>query len=68
MKKLLAMALALVMLCAAALAMAEPVTLTLWSIATASDSSYQAFVDAIAAYEAEHPDVKIVHNAPENEA
>ncbi len=68
MKKLLALALTLVMLCAAALAMAEPVTLNLWSIATASDSSYQAFVDAIAAYEAEHPDVKIEHNATENEA
>ena len=68
MKKLLALALALVMLCAAALAMAEQVTLNLWSIATASDSSYQAFVDAIAAYEAEHPDIKIEHNATENEA
>ena len=68
MKKILALALALTMLCAASLALAEPITLQLWSIATESDSSHQAFVDAIAAYEAEHPDIKIEHNATENEA
>ncbi len=69
MKKLLALALALAMLCTAALALAEEqITLNLWSIATESDSSHQAFVDAIAAYEAEHPNIKIEHNATENEA
>ncbi|MBQ8129210.1 MAG: extracellular solute-binding protein, partial [Clostridia bacterium] len=68
MKKILALALALTILCAASLALAEPITLQLWSIATESDSSHQAFVDAIAAYEAEHPDIKIEHNATENEA
>lgn len=68
MKKTLVVALALTMLCVASLALAEPITLQLWSIATESDSSHQAFVDAIAAYEAEHPDIKIEHNATENEA
>ncbi|MBR1407970.1 MAG: extracellular solute-binding protein [Clostridia bacterium] len=68
MKKILALALALTMLCAASLALAEPITLQLWSIATESDSSHQAFVDAIAAFEAEHPDIKIEHSPTENEA
>ncbi len=46
----------------------EEVTLTLWSIATESDSSHQAFIDAIAAFEAAHPGVKIEHVTTENEA
>ena len=46
----------------------DDVTLTLWSIATESDSSHQAFVDGIAAFEADHPGVKIEHIATENEA
>ena len=46
----------------------DDVTLTLWSIATESDSSHQAFVDAIAAFEADHPGVKIEHVTTENEA
>jgi len=74
MKKILSLALALCMI--VALFTAAPVkayaddevTLTLWSIATESDSSHQAFVDAIAAFEAEHPGVKIEHVTTENEA
>ena len=74
MKKRLALLMALVMvfsLCcfSAPTAFADDdVTLTLWSIATESDSSHQAFVDGIAAFEAEHPGVKIEHVTTENEA
>ena len=74
MKKRLALLMALVMvfsLCcvsAPSAFAADDVTLTLWSIATESDSSHQAFVDGIAAFEAEHPGVKIEHVTTENEA
>ena len=73
MKKRLALLMALVMVfslfCVSApAAFADDVTLTLWSIATESDSSHQAFVDGIAAFEAEHPGVKIEHVTTENEA
>jgi len=71
MKKLLSIALALVMVFALAAPMAyadDQVVLTLWSIATESDSSHQAFVDAIAAFEESHPGVKIEHVTTENEA
>ena len=73
MKKMLSLALALCMIVALfavspAAAYADDVTLTLWSIATESDSSHQAFVDAIAAFEAAHPGVKIEHVTTENEA
>ncbi len=74
MKKRLALLMALAMvfsLCcfSAPTAFADDdVTLTLWSIATESDSSHQAFVDAIAAFEADHPGVKIEHVTTENEA
>ncbi len=69
MKKLLAILLAAVMvLSLSAAAFAEDVTLTLWSIATESDSSHQAFIDAIAAFEAAHPGVKIEHVTTANEA
>ena len=74
MKKLLSLALALCMIVALftvspAAAYADgDVTLTLWSIATESDSSHQAFVDAIAAFEEAHPGVKIEHVTTENEA
>ncbi|MBQ9664758.1 MAG: extracellular solute-binding protein [Oscillospiraceae bacterium] len=74
MKKRLALLMALVMmfsLCcfsAPAAFADDEVTLTLWSIATESDSSHQAFVDGIAAFEAEHPGVKIEHVTTENEA
>ena len=73
MKKRLALLMALVMVfslfCVGApAAFADDVTPTLWSIATESDSSHQAFVDGIAAFEAEHPGVKIEHVTTENEA
>ena len=68
MKKLCAILLAAAMLLAMTSAFADDVTLTLWSIATESDSSHQAFVDAIAEFEANHPGVKINHVATENEA
>ena len=88
MKKILALALALIMVlglaacgqsaapaateatpAAEAAPAAEGETvLTLWSIATESDSSHQAFIDAIAEFEASHPGVKIEHVTTENEA
>ena len=69
MKKLLAVLLTALMLLSLVSAFAEEqITLQLWSIATESDSSHQAFVDAIAAFEADHPNIKIEHNATENEA
>ena len=69
MKKLLAVLLTAMMLLSFVSAFAEEqITLQLWSIATESDSSHQAYVDAIAAFEAEHPNIKIEHNATENEA
>ena len=69
MKKLLAILLTALFLVSMVSAMAEEqITLQLWSIATESDSSHQAYVDAIAAFEADHPNIKIEHNATENEA
>lgn len=69
MKKLLALVLAAVMLLSLTSAFAEEeTTLVLWSIATESDSSHDAFVNAIAQFEADHPGVKIEHIATENEA
>ncbi|WMJ90573.1 extracellular solute-binding protein [Anaerocolumna sp. MB42-C2] len=44
------------------------VQLTLWSIATESDSFNHAYTQAIADYEAAHPGVKIVHETFENES
>jgi len=46
----------------------EQITLTLWSIATESDAFASAYAQAIADYEAEHPNVKIVHETFENES
>lgn len=46
----------------------EAVTLTLWSIATESDSFNHAYTQAIADYEAAHPNVKIVHETFENQS
>ncbi|MBQ9324844.1 MAG: extracellular solute-binding protein [Clostridia bacterium] len=67
MKKLVAMMLTAIMLLGVASAIAEDVTLNLWTIAVESDSSYQTFIDAIAAFEAAHPGVKINHEPTQNE-
>jgi len=49
-------------------ASAEDITLTMWSIATESDSFNPAYNQAIADYEDAHPNVKIVHETFENES
>ncbi|MBQ9211397.1 MAG: extracellular solute-binding protein [Clostridia bacterium] len=67
MKKLVALMLAAIMLLGIASAVAEDVTLNLWTIAVESDSSYQTFIDAIAAFEAAHPGVKVNHEPTQNE-
>lgn len=46
----------------------EPVTLTMWTIATESDSAHNAFKSAIADYEAAHTNVKIKMETFENES
>lgn len=46
----------------------EEITLTIWSIATESDSYHEPYKKAIAEYEASHPGVKIVHETFENES
>ncbi len=46
----------------------EQITLTLWSIATESDNYYQPYLDAIAQYEADYPNVKIEYETFENES
>lgn len=46
----------------------EPTTLTMWSIATESDSAHNAFMSAIADYEAAHENVKIEMETFENES
>ena len=75
MKKLLAIALALVMvvtLVPAAFADGIPadedITLTLWCIATESDANRPAYEKAIAEFEAAHPNVKIEWEAFENQS
>lgn len=69
MKKLLSILLAAIMVLSMVSAVAEEeITLTLWSIATESDSSHQSFIDAIAAFEAANPGVKIAHDTTANEA
>ena len=67
MKKLVALMLAAIMVLGIASAVAEDVTLNLWTIAVESDSSYQTFIDGIAAFEAAHPGVKINHEPTQNE-
>jgi raffinose/stachyose/melibiose transport system substrate-binding protein len=46
----------------------EGITLTMWTIATESDSHHEPYLKAIADYEAAHPDVKIVMETFENES
>ena len=68
MKKLVALLLAAIMMMGLVSAVAEEtVELNLWTIAVESDASYQTFIDAIAAFEAAHPGVKINHEPTQNE-
>ena len=67
MKKLVALMLAAIMVLGIASAIAEDVTLNLWTIAVESDSSYETFINAIADFEAAHPGVKINHEPTQNE-
>lgn len=46
----------------------EEIQLTLWSIATESDSFNNAYTKAISDYEAAHPGTKITHETFENES
>jgi len=46
----------------------EDITLTMWSIATESDSFNAAYTQAIADYETAHPGITIVHETFENES
>lgn len=46
----------------------EAITLTMWSIATESDSFNPAYTKALADYQAAHPNVTIVHETFENES
>ena len=47
---------------------AKDVTLTLWSIATESDSFHDAYASAIKDFESTHAGVKVVHETFENES
>ena len=47
---------------------AKETTITLWSIATESDSFHTAYADAIKDFETSHPGVKVVHETFENES
>ena len=47
---------------------AKDVTLTLWSIATESDTFHQPYIDAIADYEKSHEGVKVVQETFENQS
>ena len=75
MKKILALVLAALMvtsMCAISVsadeAADEPVTLTMWCIATESDANRPAYEQAIAEFEETHPNVKIEWEAFENES
>ncbi len=47
---------------------AKETTITLWSIATESDSFHTAYANAIKDFETSHPGVKVVHETFENES
>lgn len=53
---------------AAASAAPQQITLTLWNIATESDSFHTPYLKAIEDYEKTHPNVKIVQESFENES
>ncbi len=46
----------------------EQITLTMWTIATESDSHHQPYLDSIADFEKAHPNIKIVMETFENES
>ncbi len=70
MKKFIAMLLAAVMLLSvtSVLAEGEKTTLTMWCIATESDANRPAYEQAIAEFEAAHPDITIEWEAFENQS
>ena len=71
MKKILAMVLAALMvtsIIAIPVHADDPVTLTMWCIATESDANRPAYEQAIAAFEEAHPDIKIEWEAFENQS
>ena len=73
MKKIVALTLALLMVIGLTAivkpaAAEEVVTLKLWCIATESDANRPAYLQAIADYEAAHPNIKIEMEAFENES
>lgn len=68
MKKVLALVLAAIMLLSVGSAFADKDTLTLWSIAVEGDSNYQAYQDAIAAFNASNDQYELVMESTENEA
>ena len=71
MKKILAIVLAALMVTSifAIPAQAdEPITLTMWCIATESDANRPAYEQAIAEFEEAHPDIKIEWEAFENQS
>ena len=69
MKKIVALALAAIMLLSMTQVLAEEKTvLTMWCIATESDANRPAYEQAIAEFEAAHPDVEIKWEAFENQS
>ena len=71
MKKILAMVIAALMvtsIIAVPVHADDPVTLTMWCIATESDANRPAYEQAIAAFEEAHPDIKIEWEAFENQS
>ena len=69
MKKIVALALAAIMLLSMTQVLAEEKTvLTMWCIATESDANRPAYEQAIAEFEAAHPDITIQWEAFENQS
>ena len=69
MKKIVALALAAIMLLSMSQVLAEEKTvLTMWCIATESDANRPAYEQAIAEFEAAHPDITIQWEAFENQS
>ena len=71
MKKILAMVIAALMVTsviAVPVHADDPVTLTMWCIATESDANRPAYEQAIATFEENHPDIKIEWEAFENQS